>query len=107
MHPTVGCANPGQAVLSCTTKQANQAMKRSTPQWFLLQCLPSGFCLDFLPLLPLVMKCDLEAVSRNKPLLNYVTFCFAVLIIAIETLTETEIVTQEWFTAVTDLASVA
>ena len=68
-HLTIGCTTPGQMVLYYMRYQAEKFMRinrqnpnmhaSNIPRWPLVQSLPLGTCLEFLPwLLTLVIDCD-------------------------------------------------
>lgn len=60
----MGGSTPKQVVLDAVRKQAEEASSNKPisciPPWLLLQCLPQGYCLEFLSLLSSVMECNLR-----------------------------------------------
>lgn len=59
-QPMVGSVTLGHVVLGCVRKQINSESKpvSGVPSWPLLQLLPPGSFLEFLPLCPFILDCD-------------------------------------------------
>lgn len=79
MQAIVGSAIPRQMSLTWTKKRAEQVRESqplsSVPLWLLLWSLSPGSFLEFLPLLPIAMVCDLGAIRRNTNFLLWLVLC--------------------------------
>lgn len=71
----MGDAIPEQVVLMCIRRQAEKTRSR-IPVWHLLQFLPPGSCLVFLPQLPFMMDWDVKLHAEINSFLSKLVMVF-------------------------------